>query len=127
MVSNPLTVVPKKLLNELKRRFKAEGILLFGSYARREEKKGSDVDLLILSFHTYDKQQIMKAEKDIRKKYGLDVDLWIMHPKKVFLEIINGNTAITKIVDEARVLQSSYYTSFLKKVSSRWMKKLRSG
>jgi len=127
MVFNPLIIVPRELLDELKQKFKSVGIFLFGSYARGEEKKDSDIDLLILSSYSYTRQQIIKVEKDIRKRYGLDVDLWVMHPKKVFSEIINGNTAIMKIINEGRVLQSSYYTSFLKRVSERWMRKLRSG
>jgi predicted nucleotidyltransferase len=32
---------------EIKRKFKAEVIGIFGSYARGEEKKGSDIDVLV--------------------------------------------------------------------------------
>lgn len=39
----------KKISERLKKEYKAEKVILYGSYARGEEKKHSDLDLLIIA------------------------------------------------------------------------------
>jgi predicted nucleotidyltransferase len=39
----------KKISERIKREYKAEKVILFGSYARGEEKEHSDVDLLVIA------------------------------------------------------------------------------
>ena len=48
---------------------------LFGSYSRNENKKGSDIDILVKLKETLSLLQLIRIENELSKKLGVKVDL----------------------------------------------------
>ncbi|OFV68299.1 MAG: nucleotidyltransferase [Candidatus Syntrophoarchaeum caldarius] len=67
----------KKYKSELKEKFGVKEIGVFGSYVRREQKKGSDIDILV-EFHPDTEMDLIKfveLEEYLSKLLGIKVDL----------------------------------------------------
>jgi len=69
-----LTAITKKIKPVLKRH-KIEKAAIFGSYARNEQKQGSDLDLLIKAPKGMSLLGLVGLEEDLRNKLGVDVDV----------------------------------------------------
>lgn len=54
---------------------KVEAIILFGSYARGEEKFDSDIDVAIKPINKIDKVSLLKLQTTIEEEINLDVHL----------------------------------------------------
>ncbi|MFH1095079.1 MAG: nucleotidyltransferase family protein [Candidatus Micrarchaeota archaeon] len=61
--------------NELRARFGIRSIAIFGSYARREQTKKSDLDILAEFERTPSLFQLLGAERYLSQKTGMKVDL----------------------------------------------------
>ena len=59
----------------LKKRFKVETIDVFGSYVRGQETEKSDVDLLVTFDVQYSLWDLIDAERFLRRKLHVKVDL----------------------------------------------------
>ncbi len=73
-----LEIVKKRLTNckeELKRQFGIRSVRIFGSYARKEQKKGSDLDVLAEFAKVPSLFTLLRAERYLSEKLGLKVDL----------------------------------------------------
>lgn len=55
--------------------FNPEFVGLFGSFAREETSKNSDIDILVRFQHGYSLLQLIKMENDLSDKLGIKVDL----------------------------------------------------
>jgi predicted nucleotidyltransferase len=64
-----------KLLPDLKKRYHIERLSLFGSYARGDADKQSDVDLLVDFSVTPDLLTFIELEEFLSEKVGKKVDL----------------------------------------------------
>ena len=53
----------------------AKKITLFGSYARNEEKKGSDIDVIVDFAETKSLMEIVQIEENASKTLGVRLDL----------------------------------------------------
>jgi len=60
---------------ELKRRYKIKEIMIFGSYVRNEQKKRSDVDILVDFYEVPDLLKFIEVERHIEEILGVKVDL----------------------------------------------------
>jgi predicted nucleotidyltransferase len=60
---------------ELRDRFKVEEIGIFGSYVRREQKKKSDLDVLVSFSETIDLFTFVELENYLSDILGVKVDL----------------------------------------------------
>ena len=60
---------------ELKKKFKVKTIGVFGSYVRGEQKRGSDVDILVEFEDPIGLFEFMDLEEHISKLLGVKVDL----------------------------------------------------
>lgn len=69
----------KKILRELKpilkERFKVKKIGIFGSYVRNEEKKRSDLDILVEFFEEPSLFEFIELEDYLSKNLNIKVDL----------------------------------------------------
>jgi len=65
----------KKELPKLKELYHVRRIALFGSYARGEQKKGSDIDLLVEFEEPVGFIEFMNLEFHLKKLLGIRVDL----------------------------------------------------
>ena len=62
------------ILNYLKA-FNLRQIGIFGSYARKQEQTGSDIDVLVAFKTTPSLLQLLKIENELSNKLGIKVDL----------------------------------------------------
>ena len=68
----------QKLLKDIRALLSKEGarsIALFGSYARGEERPGSDIDLLVAFRRQKSLMEIVRIERKLAEKIGVKVDL----------------------------------------------------
>ena len=66
--------------------------LIFGSYAKGTQKKGSDLDIFIIGVCN------MKEISSISQTYGIDVSVK-MYPKAIFDKKINHDILIREVID----------------------------
>ncbi|MBN2364031.1 nucleotidyltransferase domain-containing protein, partial [candidate division WOR-3 bacterium] len=57
------------------REYNPELIGLFGSYARKEDGKGSDIDILVRFHGNISLLQLLRIENELTDKLGIKVDL----------------------------------------------------
>jgi len=55
--------------------YNPEMIGLFGSYSRKENKKGSDIDILVKFKETLSLLQLIRIESELSQKLGIKIDL----------------------------------------------------
>jgi predicted nucleotidyltransferase len=65
----------QKLKPTLKRRFKVETVEIFGSYAREEQTKKSDLDLLVTYSEPVSLFTIYDLKKYLKRKLRMKVDV----------------------------------------------------
>lgn len=65
----------RKLFDYLQKEYDLENIELFGSYVRSEQKRKSDVDLLVTFKKTPSLLKFIQLENFLSDKLGLKVDL----------------------------------------------------
>ncbi len=65
----------RELMPVLRNRFKVETLEVFGSYVRGEQRRSSDVDLLVTFYAPYSLWDLIDLERYLRRKVGLRVDL----------------------------------------------------
>jgi len=58
--------------------FNPEFVGLFGSFARKETSKTSDIDILVRFQNSYSLLQLIKMENELSDKLGIKVDLVTM-------------------------------------------------
>lgn len=64
-----------QIIIEVLKPYDPERLGIFGSYARNEEKPGSDMDILVSFSKTYNLLQLVGIEQDLSEKLGIKVDL----------------------------------------------------
>ena len=57
-------------------KYRADGAILFGSYARREAEPGSDIDLLILGGADFDPTDVFSIAEELHRATGKSVDVY---------------------------------------------------
>jgi predicted nucleotidyltransferase len=65
----------KEILPVLRERFSVKRIGIFGSYVRGEQKKGSDLDVLVEFYETVDLFELVELEDFLSESLGVKVDL----------------------------------------------------
>lgn len=60
----------------LLKKYKAEGAILFGSYARQEADAGSDIDLLVIGGPLFDLTDVFCLADDLHRITGKNVDVY---------------------------------------------------
>ena len=63
----------------LRSRFKVQTIEIFGSFARQEQKRGSDLDLLVTYAEPLDFIETYNLKKFLRKELRINVDIVSRH------------------------------------------------
>jgi predicted nucleotidyltransferase len=68
----------KKLFKLVVSRLREQGakkVAVFGSYARREEKKGSDIDVMVRFVSKKSLLDLVRIERELSEEAGVKVDL----------------------------------------------------
>jgi len=80
----------KKKLEELKpllkEKFKVKEIAIFGSYLRREQKRGSDLDILVEFYEPIGFFKFINLEDLLSRELGIKVDLVLKNALKPFIK-----------------------------------------
>jgi hypothetical protein len=70
-----LTSIIKELLPNLKERYRIHSLEIFGSYVRGEQRKNSDLDILISFDEVPSLFTFIRLENDLSDALGVKVDL----------------------------------------------------
>jgi uncharacterized protein len=93
----------KKFGRQIGEQFKAERVILFGSYARGNSTTDSDVDLLVIGpFKGRSVDKSVEIRMKLRPKFP--VDILIRTPKKVRERIKMGDDFMREILEKGKVL-----------------------
>ena len=72
----------KKIVSQIKKKYKPEKIILFGSHARGDTHEGSDVDLLLIK--ETDKKFTKRTEEVLTQiDYDIDLDVLVYTEKEI--------------------------------------------
>ncbi|MBQ6163566.1 MAG: nucleotidyltransferase domain-containing protein [Clostridia bacterium] len=66
----------EEIIRTLLKRYHADHALLFGSYARGEEKAGSDIDVIVFGGADFKKTDIFAFGEELRLMTGKDADVF---------------------------------------------------
>ncbi|HOJ39506.1 MAG TPA: nucleotidyltransferase family protein [bacterium] len=72
---NEVTEILRAHKAELERKYRIKEIRIFGSYVRGEQKKRSDIDLLVDFYEVPDLFRFIEIEEYLKSLLGLNVDL----------------------------------------------------
>lgn len=86
----------RELMPILKEKYKVDALEIFGSYVRGEQTEKSDVDLLVTFREQYSLWELIDAERFLRRKLHVKVDLVPKDSVKAVLkdQILSEATAI---------------------------------
>ena len=83
--------------------FRAERVILFGSYVLGNANPDSDVDILVIG--SFEGRSVDKSvEIRMKLRPGFSMDLLVRSPEKVRERIEMGDTFIREILDQGKVL-----------------------
>lgn len=83
--------------------FGAEKVILFGSYARGNADRDSDVDILVIG--SFEGRSVDKAvEIQMRLRPGFPMDLLVRTPEIVRERVEMGDTFLREILEQSKVL-----------------------
>lgn len=91
-----------KISERLKQKYKAEKVILYGSYATGEESEESDIDILIIA-HTNEKffqrmATVLKLIRDLKK--GIPIEPIVLRPEEVKNRLKIGDQFIKEIINK---------------------------
>ena len=69
----------EKVVRPIASKYQISEIYLFGSYARGEATKESDLDFLVFGGDQFRLTMIFAVAEDLRKAFGKDVDVFEIH------------------------------------------------
>jgi uncharacterized protein len=96
----------REIAEKIKFDYKAERVILFGSYARGEEKEGSDVDLFIIA-PTKERffqrgAQVRKMVRDLSK--GIPFSPIVLNQEEVDQRLKVGDQFVRQILEQGKDL-----------------------
>lgn len=106
---NSIQLETQKIVQKIAEYCKPEKIILFGSIARGEEKKDSDIDLLIIK--NSDKKRPFRVKEVFEALRGMNrrspLDPIVYTPEEVNKRLSLGDYFIKKVLKEGRVVYGS--------------------
>jgi predicted nucleotidyltransferase len=92
----------KKIAERLKKEYKAERVILFGSYAKGEATDDSDVDIFIIA---QAKERFFERCATVRKivrdlSYGVPLSPIILNPQEVKKRLERGDQFVKQILEK---------------------------
>ncbi len=98
-----ITALLDEIVNRIKKSGDVERIILFGSSARGEMDKYSDIDIVVIK---ETKERFIKRILDIESLVDLPVhvDVFVYTPSEFALMIKNGNPFIERVIKEGKII-----------------------
>ena len=96
----------EKFVNEIVEKFDPLRVILFGSYAKDQTSRDSDVDLLvIMDFEGRPQLQAYKIRKEIERSFPLD--LIVRKPTEIDQRLADGDFFLKEVMNDGKVLYES--------------------
>lgn len=95
----------KKLLTELSLDMRDTALMLFGSYAKGEETKGSDIDLLILKDKT--ERKILKNITEFAARHNINIQIQKTTQEQFELAIREKDNLVVEIMKHHVILNNA--------------------
>ena len=94
----------RSIVKQLIREYKPEKIILFGSLARGQVKKGTDIDLFIIKSDVPELGVDRIRQLDALIKYRLATDFIVYKPTELEQRLKLGDPFVKSILEEGKVL-----------------------
>lgn len=94
----------QEMTNRIVERFDPEKVVLFGSYARGEAHRHSDVDLLVVLRTAEDKRQACVAIREALRDYPICKDIIVTTPEEIARRGQLVGTILRPALREGKVL-----------------------
>ena len=94
----------RSIVKQLIREYKPEKIILFGSLARGQVKKGTDIDLFIIKSDVPELGVDRIRQLDALIKYRLATDFIVYRPVELEQRLKLGDPFVKSILEEGKVL-----------------------
>ena len=92
-----------RYVDELARKFAPDRVVLFGSHAKGDADKDSDVDLLVIMRHnTRNVKKAIEISRDIKRSFPLD--LLVRKPGEVRHRLKERDVFLRSIMEEGKTL-----------------------
>jgi predicted nucleotidyltransferase len=92
---------------QIQDRYSPEKIILFGSQARKDARKDSDVDLLVVIDHD-GKNAYLAAEIRTELRPSFPIDLLVRRPSDIEERVKLGDRFIHEILEQGSILYDRY-------------------
>ncbi len=93
----------KSIVSEIVEKFLPQKIVLFGSFAKGEPTKDSDVDLLVI-MPTKERPLRKAAEIAAAIEHPLPIDVIVRTPEEVAARLKQGDTFLSEIIEKGVVV-----------------------
>ena len=94
------------IVNKIADYCKPDKIILFGSFARGEEKSDSDIDLLIIKDSDKKRpfriKEVFEAVRGVERKYPLDPIVYTQ--QEIEKRLLLGDFFIKKVMEEGKIM-----------------------
>jgi len=99
----PLPKEIAKIVDQIKRRYKPEKIILYGSYAQGKQTRDSDIDMLIIK---KTKKRFIERISDVLLlcDYDIPIEPIVYTPQEVAARIKLGDFFIVDIIRKGKVI-----------------------
>ena len=105
------------VLKEILAVVEPKAVALFGSHARGEAGKLSDLDVLVITRSEEDAEKLRLLEKVLQKKFR-NVELHVL-PINAALELVHRRDPFfIRVLNECRPVCGSFYLGFLREVAA---------
>jgi predicted nucleotidyltransferase len=99
----------QEIVKRVAENYKPERIILFGSFARGEEREDSDIDLLVIKKsekkRPFRVKEVFEAVRGIDRDHTLDPIVYT--PDELARRVSLGDYFIKKVLDEGKVMYES--------------------
>ena len=93
----------EQIVHKIKKNYKPEKIILFGSYAEGKGRRGSDIDLLVIK--ETDKTPWTRVEEiDSYIKHTIPIDILVYTPQEIKERLLINDFFVKDIVERGNVL-----------------------
>ena len=97
----------KRIIGHVKNLCSPDMIMVFGSFARGEQNKNSDLDLIVVCKQRCRKRMLERQIKMNLRQYGLNSDILIKSHKEIRVAIANKYCFLGSVLKEGKIIHKT--------------------